>query len=139
MTKQLLWTFRQFIFLQFDTKFASKQQRLVKIGTILWLLLSTHISQVWHTTRLDENAQCDMHNLERPLRIPATQCLQCVWPFTAVRAILTIRGKLGNGEHLSLEAYKYKEYNIYVLITMQHKEHIKFYQETHFYWHNFSR
>ena len=49
------------------------------------------------------------------------------------------RGKLGNGEHLSLEAYKYKEYNIYVLIIMQHKEHIKFYPETHFYWHNFSR
>ena len=49
------------------------------------------------------------------------------------------RGKLGNGEHLSLEAYKYKEYNTYVLIIMQHKEHIKFYLETHFYWHNFSR
>ena len=29
------------------------------------------------------------------------------------------RGKLGNGEHLSLEASKYKEYNIYVLIIMQ--------------------
>ena len=43
------------------------------------------------------------------------------------------RGKLGNGEHLSLEAYKYKEYNIYVLIIMQHKEHIKFYPKTHFY------
>ena len=39
------------------------------------------------------------------------------------------RGKLGNGEHLSLEAYMYKEYNIYVLIIMQHKEHIKFYPE----------
>ena len=24
------------------------------------------------------------------------------------------------GEHLSLEAYKYKKYNIYVLIIMQH-------------------
>ena len=43
------------------------------------------------------------------------------------------RGKLGNGEHLSLEAYKYKKYNIYVLIIMQHKEHVKFYPETHFY------
>ena len=50
-----------------------------------------------------------------------------------------IRGKLGNGEHLSLEASKYKEYNIYVLIIMQHKEHIKFYPETHFYRHNISR
>ena len=49
------------------------------------------------------------------------------------------RGKLGNGEHLSLEAYKYKRYNIFVLIIMQHKEHVKFYPETHFYWHNFSR
>ena len=47
MTKQV-WTFREFFFLQFDTKFASKQQRLAKIGTILWLLLlSTQISQVW--------------------------------------------------------------------------------------------
>ena len=35
------------------------------------------------------------------------------------------RGKLGNGEHLSLEAYKYKEYNIYVLIIMQHKRTYK--------------
>ena len=41
------------------------------------------------------------------------------------------RGKLGNGEHLSLEAYKYKENNIYVLIIMQHKENVKFYPETH--------
>ena len=49
------------------------------------------------------------------------------------------REKLGNGKHLSLEAYKYKENNIYVLIIMQHKEHIKFYPETHFYRHNFGR
>ena len=49
------------------------------------------------------------------------------------------RGKLGNGEHLSLEASKYKEYDIYVLIIMQHKEHIKSYPETHFYRHNISR
>ena len=35
-----------YFFLQFDTKFASKQQRLAKIGTILWLLVSTQISQV---------------------------------------------------------------------------------------------
>ena len=58
MTKQIVWTFRKFFFLQFDTKFASKQQGLAKIGTILWLLLSTQISQVWHTTRRDENAEC---------------------------------------------------------------------------------
>ena len=32
MTKQVVWTFRKFFFLQFDTKFASKQQRLAKIG-----------------------------------------------------------------------------------------------------------
>ena len=51
MTKQVVWTFRKFIFLQFDTKFAaSKQQRLAKIGTILWFLLSTQISQVWLAT-----------------------------------------------------------------------------------------
>ena len=90
MTKQVEWTFRKKFFLQFDIKFASKQQRLAKIGTILWLLLSTQISQVWHTTRRDENAECDMHGLERPLRVSATQCLQCVWPYKAVRAILTI-------------------------------------------------
>ena len=41
MTKQVVWTFRKFFFLQVDTKFASKQQRLAKIDTILWLLLST--------------------------------------------------------------------------------------------------
>ena len=40
------------------------------------------------------------------------------------------RGKLGNGEHLSLEVYKYKENNIYVLTIMQHKEEVKFYLET---------
>ena len=48
MTEQVVWTFRKFFFLQFDTKFASKQQRLAKIDTILWLLLSTQISEVWH-------------------------------------------------------------------------------------------
>ena len=50
MTKQVVWTLRKFFFLQFDTKFASKQQSLAKIGTILWLLLSTQISQVWLAT-----------------------------------------------------------------------------------------
>ena len=53
MTKQIIWPFRKFFFLQFDTKFASEQQRLAKINTILWLLLSTQISQVSHTTRQD--------------------------------------------------------------------------------------
>ena len=90
MTKQVVWTFRKFFFLQFDTKFACKQQRLAKIGTILWLLLSTQISQVWHTSRQDENAECDMHGQEWLLRVSATQCLQCVWPYKAVRDILTI-------------------------------------------------
>ena len=33
------------------------------------------------------------------------------------------RGKLGNGEHLSLETYKY-ESNIYDLTIMQHKEEV---------------
>ena len=75
MTKQVVWTFRKFFFLQFDTKFASKQQRLAKIGTILWLLLSTQISQVWYTTRRDENAECDMHGLERTLRVSTTHWL----------------------------------------------------------------
>ena len=90
MTKPVVWTFRKFFFLQFDTKFASKQQRLAKIGTILWLLLSTQISQVWHTTRRDENAECDIHGLERPVWISATQSLQYVSTYTDVRAILTI-------------------------------------------------
>ena len=42
---------------------------------------------------------------------------------------MKLHGKLKNGEHLSLEAYryKYKENNIYVLIIMQHKEDVKFY------------
>ena len=88
MTKQVVWTFRIFFFLQFNTKFAPKQQRLAKIDTILWLVLSTKISQVWNTTRLDENAECDMHGLERPLRVSATRCLQCVWFYKA--DILTI-------------------------------------------------
>ena len=86
MTKQVVWVLREFFFLQF----AFKQLILGKIGTILWLLLSTQISQVWHTTRWDENAKCGMRGLERPLRISATQCLRCVWPYTAVQAILTI-------------------------------------------------
>ena len=49
------------------------------------------------------------------------------------------RGKLGNGEHLSLEAYKYEENNIYVLTIMQHKEEVKFYPETQIYRYSFSR
>ena len=54
-------------------------------------------------------------------------------------AIYAYRGKLGNGEHLSFEAYKYKENIIYVIIIMLHKEHINFYPETHFYWHSCCR
>ena len=50
MTKHVVWTFRKFFFLQLDTKFASKQQRLAKIGTILWLWLSTQILQIWLPT-----------------------------------------------------------------------------------------
>ena len=50
MTKQVVWAFRKLFFLQFDTKFASKQQRLAKIGTTLWLLILTQISQIWLTT-----------------------------------------------------------------------------------------
>ena len=50
MTKQIVWALREFFFLPFDTKFASKQQRLAKIGTILWLFLSAQISQIWLTT-----------------------------------------------------------------------------------------
>ena len=46
MTKQVAWAFTEFLFLQFDTKLASKQQRLAKIDTILWLLMSTQISQM---------------------------------------------------------------------------------------------
>ena len=61
----------------------------------------------------------------------------CEWisSFHTYRKVKNIsrRGKLGNDEHLSLEAYKYQKYNIYVLIIMQHKEHVKFYAETHFY------
>ena len=41
---------KKILFPNFDTKFASKQQRLAKIGTILCLLLSTQISQVWLVT-----------------------------------------------------------------------------------------
>ena len=50
MTKQVVWAFREFYFLQFHTKFDSKQQRLAKIGIILWLLVSTQISQIWLTS-----------------------------------------------------------------------------------------
>ena len=52
---------------------------------------------------------------------------------------ITLRGKLGNGEHLSFEAYKYKENIIHVMIIMLHKEHINFYPEAHFYRHSCSR
>ena len=40
MTKQVVWAFWEFFFLQFDTKFTSKKQGWAKIGTILWLLMS---------------------------------------------------------------------------------------------------
>ena len=59
-------------------------------------------------------------------------CTQCI-----LTEFFSYRGKLGNGEHLSLEAYK--ENTIYVIIIKQHKEHIKFYPGTHFHQHNFSR
>ena len=48
--------------LQFDTKFASKQQRLTKISTILWLLLSTQISFDWLRARyVGEKANITKH------------------------------------------------------------------------------
>ena len=55
LTKQVVWTYRKFFFLRFDTRFACKQQRLAKIGTILWLLLSTKISQVPLIFELKQN------------------------------------------------------------------------------------
>ena len=39
MTDQVASALREFFFLQFATKFAPKQQRLARIGTILWLLM----------------------------------------------------------------------------------------------------
>ena len=56
-----------------------------------------------------------------------------------LHVLFTRRGKLGNGEHLSLEAYKYKDNDIYVKKIKQHKERNKLYPETHFYRHNCSR
>ena len=49
------------------------------------------------------------------------------------------RGKLGNGEHLSIEAYKYEENHMYVLTIMQHKDEVKFYPETQIYLFNTKR
>ena len=53
MTKQVVWTFREFLFLQFDTKFASNEQRLAKIGTILWFadIILDFASLTYHTAR----------------------------------------------------------------------------------------
>ena len=66
--------------------------------------------------------------------------LQFYFGNTAVMVFLDkCKGKLGNGEHLSLEAYKYKENNHYVIIIMFYKEYVNFYPETHFYRHNFGR
>ena len=50
MTKQIIWVFRELFFVQFDTKIGSKKQRLAKIFTILWLLMSIRISQIGLTT-----------------------------------------------------------------------------------------
>ena len=46
MTKQVVWALKEFFLLQFDTRFAFKQQRLAKISTILKLLMLIQISQI---------------------------------------------------------------------------------------------
>ena len=47
--------------------------------------------------------------------------------------------KLGNGEHLSFEAYKYKENNIYVIIIYVTQRTCKLLPRNIFYRHNLSR
>ena len=74
MTKQIVWPFRKFFFLQFDTKFAS----ITKISQdwhhfVIVVVDPDFASMTYHAR--DENAECDMHGLERPLRVSATQCL----------------------------------------------------------------
>ena len=86
MTKQVVWAFREFFLLQFDTKFQITQDwhHFVIVDVVLdFASLTYHAPgwkcRVWHA-----------RSRERPLRISATQCLQCVWPYTAVWATLTI-------------------------------------------------
>ena len=83
MTKQVVWTFRKFFFLQFDTKFASKQQRLAKIGTILWLLLSTQILQVWLATGKIRGRKGQYYQAHMP----------CSWPLST-NARFATKGRL---------------------------------------------
>ena len=49
------------------------------------------------------------------------------------------RGKLGNGEHISFEAYKYKENNIYVIIIYVTQRTCNLLPRNTFLWHNFNR
>ena len=50
MTKQVVWAFREFFSYSLIPSLLLKQQRSATIGTILWLLMSTQISQIWLTT-----------------------------------------------------------------------------------------
>ena len=84
-----------------------------------------------------KNPQCSHHE---NLVSKQTKYLKLQKPNTYLEHKTHIgRGKLGNGERLSFEAYKYKENIIYVTIIMFHKEHINFYPETHFYRYNCCR
>ena len=88
MTKQVVWTFRKFFFLQFDTKFATTKISQDWHHFVIVVVDPDFASLTYHAGT--KNAECDMHGLERPLRVSATLCLQCVWQYKAVRAILTI-------------------------------------------------
>ena len=53
------------------------------------------------------------------------QPLEITMSSSFVYELLCGREKLGNGEHPSLEAYKYEENDIHVLTIMRHKVEVK--------------
>ena len=86
MTKQVVWAFRDF-FLQFDTNFASEQQRLAKIGIIFFIVdvVLDFASLTYHAT----GRKCGVWHA---WLWTTTEDIgvQYVWPYTAARTILTI-------------------------------------------------
>ena len=118
------WRFPGYVFVLVLVCFVfSKKKSLFSLGIPKRIHIG--INKSWHLIKTSPQIV-----FSNPFQV---ENLKQVWCLSSEKSVVH-RGKLGNGEHLSLEAYKYKENNIYVLIIMQHKEHLNFYPEIYFYW-----
>ena len=104
MTKQVVWTLIRFFPYSLIPSLLLNNKDYPRLAPFCDCCCRHRFRKVWHTTRRDENAECDMHGLKRPRWVSATQCLQCVWPYTAERAIWQLRVSKINDKFISFNS-----------------------------------